>query len=188
MEVKGFGWDKSNNTIANTESPIKVPQSFSDAQASNRCGMPITLEAFLQMQLKFFQAVMRGEFVVGNAYAFDVSKASLFRLLSQEGCEMLTFYFVIPDNNEELSLAIAGKDINMQLLKKDIIEQAATEIASGEAVSTTNTGTEPLKEEKVGKSRGGLDIRSLKDALVNKEWAADFSEPQKFVDFVKNNL
>lgn len=190
MTVQGFEWDFDNDAIAKAESPIIVDQPFSDANSPTKCGMPITLEAFLQMKCKFLEAVDRGDIDTGDIYAFEVSKASLFRLLSQEGCEMLTFYFVMPDHEGKVSLAIAGKSIDMKLLKMDTVVTAARDVANRRRVATTNTGLDPLMDEKVGRIIGndGRGVRSLKNAIPGETWTGNFSLEEKFVDFVQNKL
>lgn len=93
-------------------------------------GMPVTVSAFFGMLFHFYKYLDANpevkDFFQG-VYSVEFSKASLFRLLSQQGCEYVRFNFVIPDDDEKISLMGQGLDANHRSIGYDVLLEKATE-------------------------------------------------------------
>ncbi|MGN7823553.1 hypothetical protein ACTJJB_25755 [Chitinophaga sp. 22536] len=112
MMVSGY---TANNQgyLDNTTIPIDSHMPFTGDPTTY--GMPVTVSAYFGMLFHFYNYLSKHpevkEFFQGR-YSVEFSKASLFRLLGQPGCEFVRFHFVIPENNEKISLMAEGLDAN----------------------------------------------------------------------------
>jgi hypothetical protein len=117
MTLRGFKWD--GTALSNVCEDIIRAQPFSDtsgATTPKHYGMPIDRPAAKGMIGEFYR-----QFGSGAVSAFkdvkmvDFSKASIFRILSQEGCEYIRFFFCIADvSTNKASLVMEGLDSNLQ--------------------------------------------------------------------------
>lgn len=92
-------------------------------------GMPITAEAYFGMLNNFYKFLIANPALIPlfqGSYAVDFSKASLLRILSQEGCEYIRFHFAIPEANEKLSLVAEGLTANQEQVGYAQLLQKAT--------------------------------------------------------------
>lgn len=114
MSLAGYGCNDQGHLNPDTEQLDYNMPFTGDPQTF---GMPITAGAYFGMLNNFYllllsnpalQAAFQGVFFV------DFSKASLLRLLSQEGCEYVRFHFAVPEANEKLSLAAEGLTANQE--------------------------------------------------------------------------
>lgn len=129
MTMKGFGWDPKTKSIAATPKDIKREMPFSNWEGNNHSGMPITVDAFLEMIKKFSEGFDNGS-KFGDVKSVAFSKASLFRILSQPGCEFIRFHFCIPEGNDRVSLALEGLGIDHMPLKHEVVLKRAQKMAS----------------------------------------------------------
>nr|WP_295865601.1 hypothetical protein [uncultured Chitinophaga sp.] len=112
MIVSGY---TANNQgyLENTTIPLDSNMPFTGDPKTY--GMPVTVSAYFGMLFHFYNYLSQNpevkEFFQG-VYSVEFSKASLFRLLSQPGCEFVRFHFVIPEENNKLSLMGEGLDAN----------------------------------------------------------------------------
>lgn len=90
-------------------SELKREQPYSDVTAKHY-GMPVTTTSFLWMLFQYWlRATENPENPIGDIFWVEFSKASLFRILAQEKCEFVRFYFAVPDSGvQEASLALEG--------------------------------------------------------------------------------
>ncbi|HEY9257887.1 hypothetical protein [Chitinophaga sp.] len=114
MSLAGYGWNDQGHLDPSTQQLDYNMPFTGDPQTF---GMPITASAYFGMLNNFYllllnnpalQAAFQGVFFV------DFSKASLLRLLSQEGCEYVRFHFAVPEADQKLSLAAEGLTINQE--------------------------------------------------------------------------
>ena len=106
---------------------IKQEQSFSDCNNSKTFGMPITACTYWEMLKNFKNApVSRSPEFKGLSWV-EFSKASIFRILAQENCDFIRFYFVIPDlDTNKASLMMQAVDSNgVTINKQTLIDVAA---------------------------------------------------------------
>lgn len=124
MKIPRFNWDRDNHRLQTKPTSTDCDMPFSEPdEKGDFTGMPISAEAFIEFLKAFIKTV-------GKDPHFDIkyvefSKASLFRILSQPGCEYLRFYFafVAPD---KLSLLIEGLDKEQVSLQLDKLKTAVT--------------------------------------------------------------
>ncbi|MEO8568327.1 MAG: hypothetical protein ABI419_04310 [Ginsengibacter sp.] len=115
MTVKGYYSD-------NSLKPIDQEQPFSDCVVPRHYGMPITPCAFLEMLYRFRDSPTAGQDPFKNVWWVEFSKASIFRILAQEECDYIRFYFAIPDaEKDEASLLLHGVDHDHKTIKAEIL-------------------------------------------------------------------
>lgn len=111
--------DWNNNT--GELNPAPEPQAYSLPYADGnpkgkQYGMRITVNAFHQLLMGALRA-QEGQKQPGLRFV-EFSKASIFRVLGQPGCEYIRFYFVYPEKGK-MSLVLEGLDAAGQALKLD---------------------------------------------------------------------
>ena len=99
MTMPAFNWDLNKQQIMETPDMVDSEIPFTES-ADKHFGMPITVDAFHKLLFDFVKNY-------ADEKPFDIqyvefSKASIFRILSQPGCEFIRFYFAFP---EKTSLA-----------------------------------------------------------------------------------
>src|ERR1700740_3074606 len=102
MTLRGFGWDKANNRLDKKCSSLPCEQPYSTPGGGNKThhGMPITAEAAYNIVWLFYKKVTMGEPTTSplkDILWVEFSKASLFRIMAQETCDYVRFYFGVPD-------------------------------------------------------------------------------------------
>lgn len=93
-------------------------------------GMPVTVAAYFGMLNNFYLLLMKYPELLaafqGNFFV-DFSKASLLRILSQEGCEYIRFHYAVPGANEKITLVAEGLDANQdQVAYSALLDKATT--------------------------------------------------------------
>lgn len=112
---------------------IKQEQCFSDDNNPKSYGMPITPCTFWDMLNNFRRSTIPETDQFEGLAWVEFSKASIFRILSQENCDYVRFYFVIPDLDiNKASLAMQGVDSDGKTIKKDTIHEVAVKMESSE--------------------------------------------------------
>ncbi|MDO3627582.1 hypothetical protein [Mucilaginibacter sp. BT774] len=136
MKLKGYDKDS-------TLCELQRDQPFSDLTDGKHFGMPISTCKFLQMLYLFWlQNKPTADNPFKDVWWVNFSKASIFRILAQEDCEYIRFYFAIPDKDFfQASLALEG-------IKSDGSPIKLTEIL---AVANTMTGKDDVDRESPGK-------------------------------------
>ena len=130
MTVPTYGWDDKNKKLKDNPDDLKREMCFSDQDSvKDNFGMPITKTAFLKM-LEYFLELYSSNKAFDVKYV-DFSKASLFRILCQEGCEYIRLYFGLPAPGK-LSLVLEGltsdhKPLQFDKLLKDVQEMKVTD-------------------------------------------------------------
>jgi hypothetical protein len=122
-------------------------------------GMPVTVGAFFGMLNNFYLFLANNPAVAKSfqdVYSVDFSKASLFRILSQQGCEYVRFHFAIPEPDQRFSLVAQGLDANQEMIGVAQLMQKATD----NRVFDTDPD-DPTAEER-GNGRGGKGTASLR--------------------------
>ncbi|RBL91064.1 hypothetical protein [Chitinophaga flava] len=127
MMVTGYTAD-NHGYLKDTTIPINSHMPFTGNPSTS--GMPVTVSAFYGMLYHFFNYLKNNDEVndfFQGVYGIEFSKASLFRLLGQQGCEYVRFNFAIPDADEKISLLAHGLDINRKPIGYDaLMEKAQT--------------------------------------------------------------
>ncbi len=109
MSLAGYGCNDQGYLKPTTEQ-LDYRMPFTDELAVTY-GMPITVAAYFGMLNNFYKFLIANPALIPlfqGSYFVDFSKASLLRILSQEGCEYIRFHFAIPEPNEKLSLVAEG--------------------------------------------------------------------------------
>ena len=108
-------WDHATGSLKSAADDKQYNLSYSDARpTAKQYGMRITVDAFHQLLKGALQA-QAAQTKPAVRYV-EFSKASIFRVLGQPGCEYIRFYFVHPEENK-MSLVLEGLDANAQALK-----------------------------------------------------------------------
>jgi hypothetical protein len=131
---------------------LKRDQPFSDMSTGKHYGMPISTCKFLEMLFRFWVGnPHRPDNPFKDVWWVNFSKASIFRILAQEDCEYIRFYFAIPEEGiNEASLALEGVDANHNPINLPQIL----------AVAGTMTGEDDQDPESPG---AGITILQLTD-------------------------
>lgn len=119
-------WDHSAGGLKAMPDAQECNIPYAEAKPKGRqFGMRITVGAFHQL----LQGALRtnAEKKQAGLRFVEFSKASLFRVLSQPGCEYVRFYFVYPEK-DQMSLVLEGLDADLKALKFDshVLKMAAT--------------------------------------------------------------
>ena len=124
MTLKGFNTTSANPTDLQQEQP------FSDCTTAEHFGMPITPAVFCEMLSAFRNSPAAGDDTFKNLWWVEFSKASIFRVLAQEECDYVRFYFVIPDpEKKKASLSLQGINSKRETIKRDVIVEASKKMA-----------------------------------------------------------
>ncbi|MBC9929041.1 hypothetical protein [Chitinophaga qingshengii] len=126
-------------------------------------GMPVTVSAFYGMMYHFYKYLDTHPEVKAffqKVYSVEFSKASLFRLLSQPGCEYVRFNFVIPEADDKISLMGQGLDANHKSIGFDVLLEKAQ---SGKLYD--GPGDPNAEERGNGGEKQQLDLDELFAAL-----------------------
>ncbi|MDN3548946.1 hypothetical protein [Mucilaginibacter aquaedulcis] len=201
MNVQGF--DNQEELIS-----ITREQPFSDIKSGNHYGMPVTPCAAINMIARFKKQNDVNDPLnpLRQAYWFEISKASVFRVLSQENCEYIRLYLAIPNINKvDASLCLEGTDANGKVLKKEVMLDIAEKMGdltqslgsvrlNEKAIYDTLNTLPPVTEEKVNRGIGitdeGKSLASFlafwetkeKEHLVRQDMKSFMSEFYNYVE------
>ncbi|NQX40927.1 hypothetical protein SAMN05421820_104332 [Pedobacter steynii] len=165
MTLKGFD-------LKGTKRDLILEQPFSNTD-DKHYGMPITPCAALDM-IKRFQDQISNNDAFSNVYWVEFSKASIFRILSQETCEYVRFYLAIPEiDGKEASLTLEGANASGEVIGKEIMLQIAARMKAQRELSPNVELDEdsiysefkhelPPSEEKGNGGKGFLDTTNVK--------------------------
>lgn len=144
-------WDHSTGELKTTADAKQYNLPYADAKPKGKqYGMRITVEAFHQL-LKGALKAQTNQKAPTVRYV-EFSKASIFRVLSQPGCEYIRFYFVYPEKNK-MSLVLEGLDENRQALK---LQSHVMKMAAG-AKARAAEEDDPVYEERGNNDETGGD-------------------------------
>jgi hypothetical protein len=108
MSLAGYGCNDQGHLDPTTEQLIyRMPFTGDSATF----GMPVTVAAYFAMLNNFYKFLIANPALIPlfqGSYSVDFSKASLLRIISQEGCEYVRFHFAIPEADNKLSLVAEG--------------------------------------------------------------------------------
>lgn len=125
MTVTGYTAN-AQGYLEDTTVPIDSNMPFTADPATS--GMPITISGYFGMLFHFYQYLSTHPEIKDffqESYSIEFSKASLFRVLSQKGCEFVRFHFAIPESNNKLSLLAEGVDINRRSIGYEVLLEKA---------------------------------------------------------------
>ncbi|SEW49902.1 hypothetical protein [Chitinophaga arvensicola] len=108
MSLAGYGCNDQGH-LNPTPEQLAYQMPFTGEPATY--GMPITVAAYFGMLNNFYKFLIANPELIPlfqGSYSVDFSKASLMRILSQEGCEYVRFHFAIPEEDNKLSLVAEG--------------------------------------------------------------------------------
>ena len=128
--------------------PIDQEQPFSDCDDNKHYGMPITACAFWEMLDRFRNTATAKEETFKNLWWVQFSKASILRIIAQEQCDYIRFYFAIPDaTNNKVSLMLQGIGSDLKTIKHDVLLEVAKKMED-----QNNISNDQLDEMKLLKS------------------------------------
>ncbi|CAL1517972.1 hypothetical protein [Chitinophaga sp. MM2321] len=142
MMVTGYTAD-NQGYLEDTTEPLDYHMPFTSENTT--FGMPVTVKAYFGMLLNFYKLLSENpdaQKVFQDVHSVEFSKASLFRLLSQQGCEYIRFYFAVPEVDQKLSLLAEGLDIDRNQIGY------AQLMAKAQANDMVHDSTNPLIEER----------------------------------------
>lgn len=119
-------WDHKTGALKTVAELKQYNVPYAEAKPKGKqFGMRITVHAFHQLLQNALQT--NAEQKQPGLRFVEFSKASLFRVLSQPGCEYIRFYFVYPEK-DRMSLVLEGLDADQQALK---LESHVLKMATG---------------------------------------------------------
>lgn len=142
-------WDSNAGALGEMPEAKEYNVPYAEAKPKGKqYGMRITVDAFHRLLQGALQT--HAEQKQPGLRFVEFSKASLFRVLSQPGCEYVRFYFVYPEKGK-MSLVLEGVDAGLKALKFDshVIKMAA--VGAARAVEADD----PVYEEKGNNDSGG---------------------------------
>ncbi|MBS0030774.1 hypothetical protein ACTJJ0_27070 [Chitinophaga sp. 22321] len=111
MSLTGYGCDNQGHL---NPTPEQLDYNMPFTSDPQTFGMPITVGAYFGMLNNFYLLLLSNPALKaafqGN-YFVDFSKASLLRILSQEGCEYIRFHFAVPEADQKISLSAEGLNV-----------------------------------------------------------------------------
>lgn len=142
MSLAGYGCNDQGHLDPTPEQLIyRMPFTGDGATY----GMPVTVAAYFAMLNNFYKFLIANPALIPlfqGSYSVDFSKASLLRILSQEGCEYVRFYFAIPEADNKLSLVAEGLTADQGQVGYAQLLQKATDN------DMVHAGTDPKIEER----------------------------------------
>jgi len=191
MILRGFN-------IKDELTDIKVEQPHSDCTSGRHHGMPVTAACAPLMIDRFRKQVTDPAFA--NILWVEFSKASIFRILAQEKCEYIRFYFAIPaKDKKDASLVLEGVDCEKNTIKlssiltiaHNIDEQGAAqkplnEIDENRLLAGIDVHSTPQYEEK-GNGGGSPPIHGIEQIKFMSDFIVDRAEVVEMstADFIK---
>lgn len=198
MTVRGF------DTTCASPIDLQQEQPFSDSTTGKHFGMPITPSAFCEMLGRFRNSSTAQGQTFKDLWWVQFSKASLFRVLAQEECDYVRFYFAIPDADEKkASLCLQGIDSNGKTIKRGVLEDVSKKMTdpvfnpSGkldEPALLNSLSTRPPSTEEKGNGGHGTSLtgdKNLKSIGDFYQWQKDNGKPHMDMDlatFIKDFL
>jgi hypothetical protein len=162
MSLAGYGCN-DQGYLNPTPEQLDYRMPFTGDQQTY--GMPVTVAAFFGMLNNFYLLLASNPSLAQlfqGVFSVDFSKASLLRVLSQEGCEYVRFHFAVPEADGKMSLLAEGLDVNgMQVGYQQLLQKAT----DNNMVHDTD---DPKIEERGNGKRGGggtVPIQPLFDLL-----------------------
>lgn len=160
MSLAGYGCDSQGHLNPTTE---QLDYNMPFTQDPQTFGMPITAAAYFGMLNSFYELLLSNPALLAafqGTFFVDFSKASLLRILSQEGCEFIRFHFAVPEANKKISLSAEGLTANMAQVGYAALLDKAT---------TNNmvhfTGDPKIEERGNGKNPPPPELKHLFDLL-----------------------
>ena len=122
MTLPTYDWgQEAQGRLDRNPKDIKYEMPFSETDPNGQhYGMPVTKKALEGMVAAYAARRQEEDQTIDIAYV-TFSKASILRILSQERCEKIRFYFAFPEP-DELSLTLEGVDINDKALDFQKVE------------------------------------------------------------------
>jgi hypothetical protein len=108
MSLTGYGCNELGHL---NPTPEQLDYHMPFTGGDDTFGMPVTFAAYLGMLNNFYKLLLSNPAafeIFQGIFMVDFSKASLLRILSQEGCEFVRFHFAIPEGDQKLSLLAEG--------------------------------------------------------------------------------
>ena len=185
MTLHGFEWDKQHQRISTQCTPLTYDQPYSTiSPKKTHHGMPIKADAAFWVLKKFFDKVTKKQpktSPLRDINWVEFSKASIFRILSQEGCDYIRFYFAIPDEKEnEASLVLEGVTSNGSPVKgQGLIELIKAKEEDPENTGEIDSSTLGQYEEK---GNGGGFVGNSDNIQSMYQLIKDYQEKKGFTD------
>lgn len=143
-------WDSNTGELGEMPDAKEYSVPYAEAKPKGKqYGMRITVDAFHRLLQGALQT--HAEQKRPGLRFVEFSKASLFRVLSQPGCEYVRFYFVYPEKNK-MSLVLEGVDANLKALKFDSHVMKMAAVGGARAVEADD----PVYEEKGNNESSGI--------------------------------
>ena len=162
MSLAGYGCNDQGYLNATPEQ-LDYRMPFTGNQQTY--GMPVTVAAFFGMLNNFYLLLSENPSLAKlfqGVFSVDFSKASLLRILSQEGCEYVRFHFAVPEADNKMSLLAEGLDANgMQVGYQQLLQKAMDN-------DMVHDDDDPKREERGNGKHGGggtVPIQALFDLL-----------------------
>lgn len=173
---------KKNETMTLRGYPLAGPicdlpydQPFSDVKTSGKhYGMPVTIAFHIEMIDRFRKVKnQENQRNIDTTLCVDFSKASIMRILAQEECEYIRFYYALPDvGSNNSSLTLQGINTDKDPLKLNVILEVADKMQKQrmktnqgpideQVIYNSLTSLPPLTEEKGNTAHGMTDIGNI---------------------------
>jgi hypothetical protein len=175
MTIKAYHWNKAGKKIEDTpvDTRYDMPHTHENTTGdAPSYGMPTTLEAYLEMVEQFRLEAVKNPAIFSNLRCVTFSKASIFRLLSQEGCEAIRIWQALPYGDGKVSFVLEGLNENHRPIKEATVLQAATEKDN----YVHNDGDPFYEERGNGKDGGFASLKSLSQEQLTTQSLPAFME------------
>lgn len=170
MLLKTYDWDTAINglSVRPVDMVWDMPQTEENTGKPpvKSYGMPITVKAFQEMIRKYQEAAAGDPSVFSKIIHVTFSKSSIFRILSQEGCEGIRIWSAIPGADGKISLVLEGVDQNNQPIKMaNVLRTAETD-----GTERDHDPEDPFYEERGnGDDDGGLLSKLTGEEIKSKD-------------------
>lgn len=175
MTLKAYHWDTNSGRMEKTPKNTHYDMPHTDENTTGDVpsyGMPTTLEAYLAMIDKFRVEAAKDPAIFSNLRCVTFSKASIFRLLSQEGCEAIRIWQALPYGDGRVSFVLEGLNEFHRPVKEEIVLQAADK-----KEAHVHDDGDPFYEERGNGIVGGLaPLKSLTQEQLTTQNLSQFME------------
>jgi hypothetical protein len=176
MTLKAYDWDTATSSLTKTPKNCTYEMPHTEENTGGgpvkSYGMPITVKAYQEMIKRYMEAAEIDPTIFSKLVNVTFSKSSVFRILSQEGCEAVRIWQAIPNSDGKVSLVLEGLDKDHNPIKMDRVLR--TSEAGGSA--RLHDHEDPLYEERGNGEEEGVPgfLKSVTPAKLNSQSLSDF--------------
>lgn len=192
MTLKAYEWDDTKGRLSKKPAPKNYEMPHTEENTGMKdaksYGMPITVAAYHKMVEKFKLEAAKDDTVFSKLLQVTFSKSSIMRVLSQEGCEYISVWQAMTEEDAEdgskknkVTFILQG----LNAAKTPVKEEMLLKTNEGNVSGRIHDDGDPVIEERGNGEEEGLGgLKSLTAEKINDQSLAEFMK-EMFTAFSK---